>query len=172
MLRILSLVGFVAVVVLIAWGTITLYDENLQVGRMWETPAIRPHEKPLPVMANVSVPIVEGEIFYRKADPQTLTAPFSLNDPAAIKNGQQGYVYYCIQCHGRHHDGNGTVGQSFAPLPGDLRSTRVQSMPAGQMFHEISFGLPDGRQPPLASTISSENRWQIIAFVKSLGVRP
>jgi len=44
-------------------------------------------------------------------------------------------------------------------------------MPAGQLFHEISYGIPNGRQPPLASTIGVEERWQIIAFVKSLGRR-
>ncbi len=81
-------------------------------------------------------------------------------------------MYYCVHCHGRHHDGLGTVGQSFAPLPGDLRSARVQTLPAGRIFHEISYGIPDGRQPALATTISLTDRWRIIAFVKSLGVRP
>jgi hypothetical protein len=63
------------------------------------------------------------------------------------------------------------VGQSFAPLPGDLRSRKVQKMAAGRLFHEISYGVPGGRQPALASNIGADDRWKIIAFVKSLGMR-
>jgi hypothetical protein len=44
-------------------------------------------------------------------------------------------------------------------------------MPAGQMFLEISFGVPGGRQPALASTIAIDNRWEIVAYIKFLGVR-
>jgi mono/diheme cytochrome c family protein len=172
MLRILS-VGLIATVIgLTVWGLITLYDTNLQVGRMWETPRINPHEKPIPVMDTQTIPVNGGENVYRLADPATLQAPFELTQPEVLTAGQQGYQYYCIQCHGKYHDGLGTVGQSFAPLPGDLRSAKVQSMPVGQLFQEISYGIPGGRQPALASTIGLQERWQIIAFLKSLGQRP
>jgi hypothetical protein len=50
-----------------AYTVITLYDDNLEVGRMWETPAIRPHEKPIPLMASGIVPLEGGEIFARTA---------------------------------------------------------------------------------------------------------
>jgi hypothetical protein len=39
------------------------------------------------------------------------------------------------------------------------------------MFKEISFGVPGGRQPALATTIAVLERWQIVAYIKSLGVR-
>jgi mono/diheme cytochrome c family protein len=172
MLRILS-AGLIATVIgLTVWGLITLYDANLQVGRMWETPRVNPHEQPLPVMDTRTVPVDGGENVYRLADPAALQPPFELTQPVVVTAGQQAYQYYCIQCHGKYHDGLGTVGQSFAPLPGDLRSAKVQSMPVGQLFYEISYGIPGGRQPALASTISPDERWQIIAFVKSLGQRP
>jgi mono/diheme cytochrome c family protein len=171
MLRILSVVLMASMVGLAVWGVITLYDNNLPVGRMWETPGVKPHEDPIPVMDTRSIPIDGGEARFRLADPASLQAPFEMKLPAAITAGQQGYQYYCIQCHGKHYDGMGTVGQSFAPLPGDLRNLKVQTMPVGQLFHEISYGIPGGRQPALASTISVEDRWQIIAFVKSLGQR-
>jgi mono/diheme cytochrome c family protein len=171
MLRILSVLSIVSIVVLIAWGVITLYDENLQVGRMWETPAIKAYENPLPVMDERTVPLDGGELVYRLADPLQLQSPVDLSAAEAIKAGQTGYVRYCIQCHGKHHDGNATVGQSFAPLPGDLRSAKIQSQPVGQLFHEISYGIPGGRQPALASTIAADVRWQIIGYVKSLGIR-
>jgi mono/diheme cytochrome c family protein len=170
MIRILS-VGLIACVIALAvWGALTVYDKNLSVGRMWITPAIKPHEKPIPVMAAHTVPFEGGEAFYRQADPARLAPVFALDQAAAIQAGQIGYQRFCVHCHGNNHDGMGTVGQSFAPLPGDLRSEKIQTMPVGQLFQEISYGVPGGRQPALASTISVERRWQIVGFVKSLGL--
>lgn len=167
-------VGFIVIIVVVLsalFGVITLYDETLQVGRMWETPAVRPLETPAPVMTAGSVPFDGGESRYRNADPLTLAPPFALNAPEVIDQGLKGYGYFCIQCHGQAHDGMGMVGQSFAPLPGDLRSAKVQTMAPGVLFHEISYGIPDGRQPALASTIAVDQRWQIIGYIQSLGVR-
>ena len=42
----------------------------------------------------------------------------------------------------------------------------------GKIFHEISYGVPGGRQPALASTISIQERWQIVGYINSLGQRP
>ena len=171
MKRIVVLGLFVSTVVLIAVGVITLYDYNMSVGRMWHTPAIKAHEKPIPVMAAGSVPVTGGEALYRTAAAETITPTFLLTEPAAIAAGKTAYQRYCIQCHGQNFDGYGTVGQSFAPPPGDLRSTKVQSMHVGVLFKEISYGIPDGRQPALAATMTVDERWHAIAFVKSLGVR-
>ncbi len=171
MIRIICAAAIVATIILLAYGMITIYDESLQIGRMWETPAIRPHEEAIPVMADVSVPMTGGEAFYRNGDPDTMHPPFDLTQPHTIAAGKQGYQFYCIQCHGKHFDGYGTVGQSFAPPPGDLRSVRVQDLPPGRLFHEISYGIPGGRQPALATTVSEVERWQIIGYVRSLGAR-
>ncbi|MBR9984582.1 MAG: c-type cytochrome [Desulfosarcina sp.] len=171
MKRILALGLIVSTVALIAVGVITLYDYNLSVGRMWKTPAIKPHEKPIPVMAAGSVPFTGGEALYRAATAETITPPFALSEPAAVAAGKIAFQRYCLQCHGPNVDGYGTVGQSFAPPPDDLRSAKIQSMSPGVLFKEISYGIPDGRQPALATTMTVEERWQSIAWVKSLGVR-
>jgi mono/diheme cytochrome c family protein len=171
MKRILVLGLVVSTVVLIAVGVITLYDYNMSVGRMWHTPAIKAHEKPIPVMAAGSVPVTGGEALYRTAAAETITPPFALTEPTAIAAGKIAYQRYCYQCHGPNFDGYGTVGQSFAPPPGDLRTAKIQSMSPGLLFKEISYGIPDGRQPALATTMTLNERWHAIALVKSLGVR-
>jgi hypothetical protein len=171
MKQVIGLVGFVAIVLLSALGVLTLYDYTLSVGRMWETPAIKPHERPIAVAAIGIVPFDGGEIRLRQTPDRELKAPFQLSEAAQIATGEKGYFIYCAQCHGKYHDGNGTVGQSFAPLPGDLRSPKVQQMAVGTLFKEISYGIPGGRQPALATTIAAHQRWQIIAYVKSLGAR-
>lgn len=158
------------VVGLAAYIALTLYDLHFPLGRMWETPSVRPYEHPLPVMPAGPVPFNGGEALYRNRPGDQLAAPFDLGDPETVAAGARGYQLFCAQCHGRHHDGNGTVGQSFAPLPANLRSRRVQTLAAGAIFKEISYGFPGGRQPPLATTISVPQRWQIVAYVQSLGV--
>jgi mono/diheme cytochrome c family protein len=171
MKQVLGLFGFVVIVLLSAWGLITAYDYTLSVGRMWETPGIKPHERPIAVAARGIVPFDGGEVRLRHTPEARLEAPFQLSDARQIQAGEKGYFTYCAQCHGKYHDGNGTVGQSFAPLPGDLRSEKVQTLSAGTLFKEISYGIPGGRQPALATTIAAPERWQIIAYVKSLGQR-
>jgi len=171
MKRIIVLAGFVAVVLTAVYTVITLYDENMRVGRMWETPAVRPHEEKLLIMKPGVIPFDGGEAEYRNAKAEDLVSPFKNDDSNVVASGKLLYVTYCAQCHGKYHDGNGTVGQSFHPLPGDLQSDKVQSLPQGTLFKEISYGVPNGRQPALATTIEVMDRWRIIAYVKSLGLR-
>lgn len=171
MKRIVILAVFVAVVLTAAYTVITIYDENMKVGRMWETPAVYPHEQPLLIMEPGVVPFGGGEAEYRNAKAEDLISPFINDDPNVVASGKSLYFTYCAQCHGKYHDGNGTVGQSFHPLPGDLQGDKVQSLPQGTLFKEISYGVPNGRQPALATTIEVMDRWRIIAYVKSLGLR-
>jgi mono/diheme cytochrome c family protein len=188
----LILICAVSAVFLAAYSGIFVYDRYLQAGRMWETPAVKPYENPIPVMEPGVVPMTIGgrnpqtilaaghdraldpvEAVYRAADPASLASPFPTSDPEVVDQGKQGYFLYCQMCHGPDHDGQGTVGQSFAPLPGDLRSAKIQGSSDGLLFQHISYGIPEeGRQPALATTIFPEDRWKIVHYVKSLGVRP
>jgi mono/diheme cytochrome c family protein len=159
------------IVVLLAYEALIYYDENFRYGRMWETPAVRPHEE-LPLsMPKGTVPQQGGEEVFKATPAELLKSPIAISDQAQIQMGKVLYSKFCAQCHGKNYDGNATVGQSFHPLPADLRSPKVQSLSEGTFFKEISYGIPDGRQPPLATTIDPLDRWRIIAYVKSLGTR-
>ena len=161
----------VGIVIIAAYHVFIYYDNNFPYGRMWETPAVRPHQEPQLIMEAGIVPFHGGEENYRVTPAEALTSPLGKGSPEDIEKGKTGYFTYCAQCHGKYHDGNGTVGQSFHPLPTDLRSAKVQDRIEGALFKEISYGNPGGRQPALATTIAVERRWQIIAYVKSLGIR-
>jgi len=172
MIKRILILGLFAVVVLFGiYGVVTVYDNTMRYGRMWETPVVRPREEPIPAMAEGVVPFSGGEAVIRATSAEQLDPPFDKISGDIIKTGKTGYNYYCVMCHGSNHDGMGTVGQSFSPLPPDLRSPVVQHMPAGKMFRTISYGIPGGRQPPLHGTITPVDRWRIIAFVQSLGAR-
>jgi mono/diheme cytochrome c family protein len=150
------------------WLSLILLLSACDYGRMWETPAVRPHEEEILVMPEGGIPFDGGEEIWMSAPPNELRSPIKQDDPMNIEQGKSLYLTYCAQCHGRQYDGNGTVGQSFAPLPTDLRTAKVQSLAEGVLFKGISYGVPNGRQPPLASTIDVYDRWKIIAYVRSL----
>ncbi|MFH0995283.1 MAG: c-type cytochrome [Pseudomonadota bacterium] len=153
------------------YSALTVYDRYFPYGRMRETPAVRPYEKPLLVMEAGTVPVADAEAGYRAIDGRELRSPLLSGDAQAITRGQTVYATFCRQCHGRDHDGNGTVGQSFTPLPTDIRSSRVQELTDGVLFQHISYGTGKGRQPPLATTLRIGDRWAVIAYIKSIGVR-
>jgi len=168
----LILLMLIVAVAAVVYNVLMYYDNNFPYGRMRETPAVRPYENPLPIMQAGLVPANGGEALYRAASPESLKSLLPSRDPKVIKEGAQLYFTFCQQCHGVNHDGIGTVGQSFTPLPTDLRSPKVQSQSEGALFQHISYGIGgSGRQPALATTVFMDDRWRIVAFVKSLGTR-
>ena len=168
----LVLLVIVVIAVTVVYNALMYYDNNFPLGRMRETPAVRPHENPILIMEAGIVPFHGGEAVLRATPPDRLTSPLAMTDPSVQQEGKKQYLLYCNQCHGNRHDGNGTVGQSFYPLPTDLRSPKVQRQSAGQLFQHISYGVGgSGRQPALGTTIEMQDRWRIIAYIKSLGTR-
>ena len=171
MKKIIGLLIVVGIVGYVAYEALMYYDNNFRYGRMRETPAVRPLEDPLLKMEAGIVPVSGGEAIYRATAAAALISPLDIAQPKVLTRGKSVYLTYCAQCHGYNYDGQGTVGQSFQPLPTDLRSSQVQSKLDGELFKSVSYGIPGGRQPALHTTITVADRWHVIAFVKSLGNR-
>ncbi|MCU0560970.1 MAG: c-type cytochrome [Desulfobacterales bacterium] len=171
MKKLLAILLVVAAGGVAAFHLLTFYDNDFRYGRMRETPAVKPHEEPLPIMPAGVVPVSGGDALYRRTPAAQLASPVALDEAAVIARGKAVYFTFCAQCHGLEHNGEGTVGQSFKPLPTDLRGEMVQSKPTGELFHTVSYGIPGGRQPALETTVTVEDRWSVVAYVKSLGLR-
>jgi mono/diheme cytochrome c family protein len=169
MKKLVGLFIAVAIISLVAYQALMFYDNNFRYGRMRETPGVKPHEAPMLILETGIVPIHGGDATYRLTPAADLISPLNVNASATVARGKDLYRVYCAQCHGINYDGNGAVGQSFQPLPANLRNPDVQSKSEGELFKSISFGIPGGRQPALDTTILPEDRWYIIAFVQSLG---
>jgi mono/diheme cytochrome c family protein len=140
--------------------------------RMNDQESFRPYEAKMPGVVPGSVPTKDGKI---AGEEQYKAAPMgSLENPLpagaeTIARGELSYGYFCVQCHGSRYNGDGTVGQSFAPLPTDLRSPYIQQMSADELFRSISYGIQ--RHPPMWYTVSAGDRWSLIRWIRSLGVR-
>ena len=164
MRKIVVLLFFLSVGLVAYFGLIYI-DNYAQPWRMRETPAVRPHEIPLLVMPEGLVPIQGGDHILRSMDPLDLENPFPFTQKS-IDEGKKKFGYYCAMCHGARGDGLGPVGQSFYPLPRDLRSPQVQEKSDGFLFYTISFGQK--RMPPLAPTVAELDRWFIVHYIRSL----
>jgi len=134
-------------------------------GRMSEQESIRTYEIPLPEMPKGTIPVGGGSEVLQKGNTENLRNPLPATEET-IDRGKDGYGYFCLMCHGPKVDGNGTVGQSFYPLPTNLKGPYVQNQSDGALFYKISFGFR--RHPPLTYTIAEDDRWAIILYIRSL----
>jgi mono/diheme cytochrome c family protein len=166
-----SMKRFVVIFVLVgvglwvAYSVFIYYDNNFRFGRMRETLVVKPHEAPIPTMDQDAVPIHGGEAVLRVSDGEGLSSPLQSNAPETLAVGKKAYLNYCMPCHGKNLDGLGTVGQSFYPLPTNLKDPSVVNQEDGDLFYTISYGK--ARSPALATTMSVNDRWAVIHYVRS-----
>lgn len=93
--------------------------------------------------------------------------------PAAAKGGdpvtgREIYVNTCIQCHGIN--GKGARGIKLVPPPADLSSWAVQERLDGTLFKRIHEGKPNTAMGAWKHTLSDEEIWDVLAYVRTLGV--
>lgn len=134
-------------------------------GRMKEDEAVHTYRAMMPEMPAKAIPIEGGIQVLREADPDHLINPIVFSEEA-VGRGKEAYGYYCIQCHGPRADGRGTVGQSFSPLPANLKDSNVQKQSDGSLYSRISLGF--NRHPPLWDTVAEADRWALVTYLRSL----
>ena len=138
------------------------------IARMRDDEAHQTYQSAMPQMPAHIIPLNGGDAVLKSANPDDLKNPVPYTESIVV--GKERYGYYCVHCHGAGGEGYGTVGQSFAPLPTDLRSSDVQDQSDGALFYSISFGVL--RHPPLAETIAEEHRWAIVNYMRSMAGQP
>ncbi len=146
------------------------------------------HEKPnfvyMPDMAYTPAIKAQAEGSMRPPVPGTIPRGFTPypypDDPEAsgkllinpirptkanLLRGQAQFNTYCIVCHGRYGEGDGSVVPKF-PRPPSLQSDKVRNWKDGNLFHVVSRG--QNLMPSYASQISQEDRWKVIHYVRAL----
>jgi hypothetical protein len=135
-------------------------------GRFKDQEALRAYKVEMPQMVEGTIPIKDSIQILRMTKPNDLHNPLPLTRES-VDMGRERYGYFCIMCHGPKADGDGTVGQSFSPLPTNLTSPYVQKQSDGELFYKIYFGFR--RHPALIYTVADNDRWLIINYIRSLG---
>jgi mono/diheme cytochrome c family protein len=84
-------------------------------------------------------------------------------DPDAIAAGRNLFEQHCAECHGDTAEG-GKKGPS-------LRAEEVQNALPGAIFWLLTNGVVR-RGMPVWSKLPEPQRWQLVAYIKSLGSKP
>jgi mono/diheme cytochrome c family protein len=85
------------------------------------------------------------------------------SDPDAVAAGRNLFEQHCSECHGAAAEG-GKKGPN-------LRAEEVQSSSPGTIFWVLTNGVVR-RGMPVWSKLPEPQRWQLVTYVKSLGIKP
>lgn len=96
-------------------------------------------------------------------------------DAALVEAGRAVYETHCWYCHGEEGDGAGPVAAMLWPRPRDftiasfkLRTTGSGELPTDQdLYRSITLGLPGTAMPAWGEVLGQEERWQVIAYLKT-----
>lgn len=81
------------------------------------------------------------------------------------REGRRLFETFCAVCHGVNGDGDGPLVPKI-PNPPAYSSAAVRTLPAGQLFHVMTYG--SGRMPSYAAQLTRDERWKVVAHVQEL----
>jgi mono/diheme cytochrome c family protein len=85
--------------------------------------------------------------------------------------GAQLFVIYCAVCHGPAGTGGSVVGANMRPVqPPSLLTARARGRSAEELFGIVSNGFAN--MPGYSWALSVQDRWAIIAYVRTLQGAP
>jgi mono/diheme cytochrome c family protein len=90
-------------------------------------------------------------------------------DAATIERGRAAFLRTCATCHGPDGEGNGPASAGLKPPPANFRDgSRLASKDDDYLFWRISTGIHGTAMPAFSGTISEEERWAILRYLRSL----
>jgi S-disulfanyl-L-cysteine oxidoreductase SoxD len=91
------------------------------------------------------------------------------SDPSTIDEGKEAFSHYCVACHGMDGQNTGVpfVDRMSPPVP-SLASDSVQKYTDGQLKWVIDYGIAPSGMPASKGTLSDEEIWSIVVFLRHL----
>jgi mono/diheme cytochrome c family protein len=107
------------------------------------------------------------------ASPPRATADDPVNavpaTTASVARGAELYAEHCNLCHGPQGKGDGPIGVTLNPPPADLTLHTVPGVHTdGRLFLWIRDGFPNSPMPAFGETISEEDMWHLVNFIRTL----
>ncbi len=95
--------------------------------------------------------------------------------PALATRGKQVFSENCASCHGETGQADGTCAAFLSPQPRDFttgvyrfKSTPGSEMPTDEdLFTTISIGVHSTGMPPWQFLLDEEDRWAVVAYLKT-----
>lgn len=102
----------------------------------------------------------------RRGDIRTPSNPIAPT-PEALEIGSRIYQQHCAVCHGTDGTGHGPGAVGLNPRPADLRVHTAMGHSDGELFRGVSNGVSGTAMPAFRTTLSEEERWYVITFIRS-----
>jgi mono/diheme cytochrome c family protein len=93
-------------------------------------------------------------------------------EAAGLQEGKEIYVNYCLTCHGCAGNGLGSYAGMLAVTPADFKQEPFRSMPEDQWFWHVSEGIPGTVMPTWKTSLTEEERWSVIRYIRHIFARP
>jgi len=90
------------------------------------------------------------------------------NSDAAANAGRGIYTQSCAACHGLEGRGNGPNGITLEKKPPNLTRDYYKQYPDEFWYYRISEGVVGTRMPRFQEVLSEEQRWYLVAYLKTL----
>lgn len=85
----------------------------------------------------------------------------------ALAAGERLYGARCASCHGDLGKGDGKATRFIKPAPADISTAEARDrMTDGEMFYKITEGRKP--MPGMSRTLSEEERWQVVHYLRTL----
>ncbi len=97
------------------------------------------------------------------------TNPIRLDLESAAR-GSSLYLANCASCHGADGSGNGPTAAGLLPAP-DALSPIIKSSSDGELAHVISTGVSGTAMPAFATSLSENDRWDLVNYLRTLSRR-
>jgi len=87
----------------------------------------------------------------------------------SVAVGKRHFATFCAPCHGQVGKGDGPVSAKFIPPP-DLTNAALHKMRTDGYWHSY-IGVGGAVMPAYGEALSSEERWHVVNFVRTLAAR-
>jgi mono/diheme cytochrome c family protein len=85
---------------------------------------------------------------------------------ATLERGRDTFNAFCSPCHDRVGTGRGMIVRRGFPQPPSYHQERLRTVADGHFFDVMTNGF--GRMPSYASQIPVEDRWAVVAYIRTL----
>ncbi len=89
-------------------------------------------------------------------------------EAGSIAEGAALYETHCATCHGWAGKSDGPGSARLSRRPADLAGPRAAALTAGDLFWQVTHGIRASGMPAFAETLSEDERWDLINFLRAL----
>ncbi len=89
--------------------------------------------------------------------------------PGTVDQGEGIYLANCASCHGRDGAGDGPI--VTVPAAGSVVHA-VRDMTAAELSYRIAYGVAGTPMPAFAGTLTRDERWALVAYLRSRWAEP